>query len=107
KLPLPDFSVTTGISTGAGRNAVSSFYAKLLGDRLMCQIPSSTTNGASILSIYGSDGSTIARYKLGASSSGIQSFDFSKAPVGRYFAVLQSDKSRQSSPFVKTQGDLR
>ena len=44
---------------------------------------------------------------VGASPSGIRSFDLSKAPVGRYFAVFQSDNSHQSSLFMKRQGDLQ
>jgi hypothetical protein len=106
-LPLPDFGATTGIVEGIARNANPPFRAEMRGGLLTIRTSPEETGRATTLSIYGQDGTCVARYEVGASSSGIQSFDFAKAPVGQYFAVLQSDKSRQSSPFVKPQGDLR
>ena len=104
---FPDFGATTGIVEGTARSANPPLRAELRGGLLTIRTSPEETGRATALSIYGQDGNCVARYGVEASSSGIQSFDFSKAPAGHYFAVLQSDKSRQSSPFVKPQGDLR
>ena len=106
-LPLPNFSATTGIVQGAARIANQSFSAAIHEGLLTVRIAPEDAGRAATLSVYDLDGACVARYNVGASSSEIHSFDFSKAPVGHYFAVLQSDKSRQSSQFVKPQGDQR
>jgi len=108
-IPLPSFGGSTGIATkGSGTTETEgTLYARMHDGLLTVRIAPENAGRATALSIYGQDGTCVARYGVGASSSGIQSFDFSKAPVGHYFAVLQSDKSLQSSQFVKPQGDLR
>jgi hypothetical protein len=98
-IPLPNFTATTGVVEGGARPANPGFAAELREGRLTVRIPSGAGRGAS-LSVYGLDGSCAARYPIEGSSQ-VQSFDFSKAPVGHYFAVLQSGDSRQSISLVK------
>jgi hypothetical protein len=106
-IPLPNFAASTGLIEGAARTSNRSFSAAIHEGLLTIRIAPEDAGRAATLSVYDLDGACVARYNVGAKSSEIHSFDFSKAPAGHYFAVLQSDKSLQSSPFVKPQGDLR
>ncbi|MBK8802621.1 MAG: carbohydrate-binding protein [Fibrobacteres bacterium] len=100
-LPLAEFNAVAGFVTPAGRNANSTFAAKMRGGRLMFEVPSSEAVRNATLSVYGQDGACVARYAVPGASTGIQSLDFPNAPEGRYFAVLESDKVRYSTPLVK------
>jgi hypothetical protein len=102
-LPVPDFGATTGIVTRSSVAAArdGELSARMRDGQLLVRIPSSDVALDAILSVYGLDGACIARYRIGGSSTGVHSLDFSQAPVGNYFAVLQLGKDRYSAPLVK------
>jgi hypothetical protein len=100
-IPLPDFAATTGLSEGRATPMAPGFAAELRDGRLMVRIPPSSAGRKTTLSVYGIDGTCAARYSIGGLSDQVRSFDFSAAPVGRYFVELRSGDSRRSISLVK------
>jgi ribosomal protein S27E len=104
-VPLPVFASTTGILSG-GSNAIATgreLSAQVHDGQLVVLAPRDAVGESSTgtLSVFDLQGKCVARISTKDASSGVYSVDLSSEPVGRYFAILQSDKARYSASFVK------
>jgi len=102
-IPLPVFGGTTAIAGRTASTATPRFNAEFREGRLLVRSTGnlSADDGIKSLSVYGLDGHRVANYGLGGSAGPEWSVDFSREPVGNYFAVLQSDNARSTVQFVK------
>jgi hypothetical protein len=85
------------------KGAPQRFSVKMLNTRLNIGIPLFENNEYfnGTLSVYNVKGRCVEQYPVGNLRPGYYSFDFSKAPAGKYFAIFKTKKRKEFFTFVK------